>query len=118
MANLPSLQMSAAGNSVSSGMPMKASIFQFGGGISCLMNFSAGANLTATLQVTNDPNGNPANTPAVQNTARWQNHDILQGITASKNSSIVYPVAYARLVVTNYISGTVTVDFGVPDYAL
>lgn len=64
-----------------------------------IVSLSNGAGLTYTAQITADQipslNGN------------WNNHDILQNQTVSSNSNIAYPVTGVRLVVTNYVSGSV-----------
>lgn len=64
-----------------------------------MLTLSAGASLTATVQVTGDqtPNAN----------GNWNNHDILFNQTASANSNIAYPVTGVRLVVTGWVSGSV-----------
>ena len=63
------------------------------------LTFSAGASLTATVQVTADP------VPSAG--GNWNNHDVLVNQVASANSNIAYPVTGIRLVVTNYSSGFV-----------
>ena len=103
-------------------LPMKAQNFN-GMGASALVNFSGqgvvagftAATGTVTLQVSNDPNANPAGTPAQQALARWNNHDMLKNLTTDANNSIIYPCAYVRLVATTAISGTVTAQIGIPD---
>lgn len=114
----PGLQLSAVGFSPSIALPMKTQIYAGEAGYSLLVNFTTGASATATVQVSNDPNANPNNTIAVQNTARWNNHDILQNLTASTNSSIVFPVYAVRLSVSAWTSGTVSLDIGALDYLL
>ncbi len=85
------------------------------GGVSLLVNFSGSpggaAVATATVQISNDINAGNAN-PNIAATARWNAHDVLQGITADRNSSIVYPVAYVRLTLSAWTSGTVTLQIG------
>lgn len=103
--------LSAIGNSTPFSLPMKGYAFAGQAGYSALVNFSSGANLTATVQVSNDPVA--LSSPS---TARWNNHDTLNGLTGSKNSSIVFPIYAVRLVVTAYTSGTVSLDLGLPDY--
>ena len=90
-------------------------------GFSCLVNFSGpgvGAGGTpavgiVTVQVSNDPNAN-SNVPALAAAARWNNHDILVGLTTDKNDSIAFAIAYVRLSGT-IASGVVTLQVGVPD---
>jgi hypothetical protein len=36
----------------------------------------------------------------------WNNHDVLNGLTASANRNIAYPISWQRLNGTNYISGS------------
>ena len=100
------------------GLPMATPNWQVGG-VSCLMNFSGGGPAVAgtggvTLQVSNDPNANPNNTPAQINAARWNAHDVLNAVTGDRNSSIVFPVVYARLIGA-VASGTVACQIGLPD---
>ena len=117
------LSVSALGVGPTVPLPMKNQNF-VGGGMSALVNFSGqgaaggtAATGTVTLQVSNDANANPGLPPATQALARWNNHDTLVSLTADKNSSIIYPIAYARLVATTAIggSGTVTAQIGIPD---
>ena len=64
-----------------------------------ICTISSGGGLTYTVQVTADqqPNAN----------GNWNNHEILASQTLSANSNIAYPITAARLVVTNYVSGSV-----------
>lgn len=103
----------AAGQTVSApvAIPMSRENWIGEMGISCLLNFPAGSAGTLTLQVSNDPNASPSATPS---TARWNNHDVIAALTANKNDSIVFPVAFVRLTGT-VSSGTVYLDIGVPD---
>lgn len=114
----PGLSLAAVGQSVSIAVPMKTQFYQGQGGISMLLSFSSGAVLTGGVQVSNDPLANPQNTAAVQATAQWNNHDILTALTASKNSSMVFPVYAVRLVCTAYTSGTLYLNIGALDYML
>jgi hypothetical protein len=66
-------------------------------GLICTM--SSGANLTYTVQVTADQ------IPSLK--GNWNNHDVLSSQTVSANSNIAYPVTGLRLVVANYVSGSV-----------
>lgn len=89
-----------------------------GSGIAFLVNFSgAGVGIglnpaagTVTVQVSNDVNANPNQTAATQALARWNNHDTLKSLTTDQNSSVVFPIAYARLYCTAYTSGTITLQ--------
>jgi hypothetical protein len=84
---------------------------------SLLVNFSGGSAAgTVSVQVSNDPNANPSypgGTPPA--TGRWNNHDTLFLLTTDKNSSIIYPVAYVRLIVNVTVSGIVQLQVGIPD---
>jgi hypothetical protein len=114
----------AAGQTVSPAARLAASFPMFqGNGISCLLNFSGQgvgygtitpAQGNVTLQVSNDPNANPNQPLSNQALARWNNHDTIVGQTTDKNSSIIYPCAYVRLVGT-VVSGVVDCFVGVPD---
>lgn len=112
MAALTPLLLAANGSvaTPAGAIPQKMEIFQ-GFGIACLLNISEGASLTATVQVTNDPNftADPAS-------CRWNNHDSLQNLTASQNSSVVFPIVGMRLVVTNWVSGSAQLQIGIADY--
>jgi hypothetical protein len=103
-------------------LPVHYELFQ-GNGISCLVNFSGQgigfgtitpAQGTVTLQVSNDPNANPNGPLSAQALARWNNHDTLFSLTTDKNSSIIYPCSFCRLVGT-VTSGTVIAFIGVSD---
>ena len=61
---------------------------------------SPGASLTYTVQITGDqiPSAN----------GNWNNHDVLASQTASANGNVGYPLTGVRLVVSNYVSGKVT----------
>lgn len=74
----------------------------YGEGTSLLLNFSAGASATVSVQVTGDV---PVNTTGG---GIWNNHDTLVNETASANGNIQYPVTAVRLNVTAYTSGTIT----------
>ena len=106
------LTLSATGNTDVVTIPMKYQIYQ-AAGISLLVNLTSGASLTAGVQVSNDPLAytNPS-------TALWNFHDTLQNLTASKNSSIIYPVYALRLNCSAWTSGTVTLQIGIFDYSL
>ena len=104
------LALSALGNSGVVTLPMKQSIYMYGG-ISMLVNISAGASLTANVQVSNDPLA--FSSPG---TALWNLHDVLNNLTTSKNSSMVYPVYALRLNVSAWNSGTATLQIGIYDY--
>lgn len=91
------------------------------GGLSFLVNLSGpgvgipggvAAVATVTVQVSNDVNANPNQPAATQALARWNNHDILVNLSTDKNSSVVFPCAYARLYCTAYTSGTATLQIG------
>lgn len=105
----------AAGSTASTPVKLPMSYQNWQGvGASCLLNFSGGGPATGnvTLQVSNDPNAGPQNSGNA--TARWNSHDIIVNRTADTNSSIVYPVAYARLTGT-VTSGNATCQIGIPD---
>ena len=123
MASIPLSISTGPGPGTAVALPMKAQNFT-GMGMSILVNFSGvaggggtAATGTVTLQVSNDPNANPNGglTAAQLATARWNNHDTLVSLTKDANSSIIYPVAYARLYANTAISGTVTAQIGIPD---
>lgn len=85
-------------------------------GVSALLNFSGGGPAVGnvTVQISNDPSVMD-NSLAVVAAARWNNHDLLTNVTGDKNSSIVFPVAYVRLLVNSLASGTVKFFVGIPD---
>lgn len=116
--------ISALGASAAVKIPMGTANWYWGGGMSFLVNFSGnGVGIpgvvdavgTATVQVSNDPLANPNRTVAEQAAARWNNHDILVSLTTDKNSSVVYPCAYARIYCTAFTSGTITLQIGWAD---
>jgi hypothetical protein len=84
--------LTAAG--VSDAIPVDLRRFKFGCGIICTMT-GTGA---YKVQVTGDKG------PYVN----WNDHDLLQGLTASKNGNLAYPVTAIRLNATS-LTGTLTV---------
>lgn len=112
MAVINPILLTASGNSAAVRLPMRSQNLQ---PISLLLNMSGGnAQGTVSVQVSNDPNANPDGPAATQALARWNLHDTLQNLTADKNSSIVYPVAYVRLTGT-LTSGSAQLQIGLPD---
>lgn len=116
--------VSALGASSVISLPMSGANWFPMGGMAFLVNFSGnGVGIpgvtdavgTITVQVSNDPLANPNNNATDQANARWNNHDILVGLTTDKNDSVVYPCAYARIYCTAYTSGTVTLQIGYAD---
>lgn len=85
-------------------------------GVALLVAFSAGASLTVDVQVTGDDVGaNVGNNYSVSSgyvsaSGHWNAHDTLQGLTASANGNIVYPVTAVRLHPTSYSSGSATLS--------
>lgn len=71
------------------------------GQVGLILNFSAGALATVSVQVTGDatPSGS---------TAVWNNHDYLVNETTSVNGNIIFPVTAVRLYLSAYTSGTIT----------
>lgn len=69
------------------------------GALGLICTVSNGGILTYSVQVTGDF---PQN--AIVN---WNNHSVLNGLSVSTYSNIVYPVSALRLVVTAYTSGSV-----------
>jgi hypothetical protein len=86
------VQLTAAGTSTA--IPIDLRKFKFGVGI--LVNVPTGVSCTYTVQVTGD---DPAKYPTI--TGLWNNHDCLNGLTASANGSLAYPVTKVRLQVLN-----------------
>lgn len=79
--------------------PIPINLRNFKAGVGLLVTFSSNASGGCTVQVTGDQLGNKG---PVLNT--WNNHDILQNLTASQNSSLAYPCSAVRLVVTSLSS--------------
>lgn len=97
-------------------LPMKAQ--DWPAAFAALVNFSGGGPATGTVsvQVSLDPNANPQQpSGAGTGTPRWNFHDILVNLTADKNDSIVFPIAYVRLIAITQIVGTVSLFMGIPD---
>lgn len=116
--------VSAVGPSATVKLPMSGANWFPMGGMAFLVNFSGnGVGIpglpdavgTVTVQVSNDPLANPNNNATDQANARWNNHDILVGLTTDKNDSVVYPCAYVRLYATAWTSGTITLQIGYAD---
>lgn len=64
-----------------------------------IITLSPGASLTYSVQVTADQ--------VPTEDGYWNDHEILSGQTISQNSNIAFPVTGIRVVVSNYVSGTV-----------
>src|SRR6267142_820108 len=73
-------------------------------GIGLLCTVSAGAGLTYSVQVTNDP--------IPTDGGNWNEHDTLTLQTGSSNGDIAYAVNAVRLVVTAWSSGSVNLGIG------
>jgi hypothetical protein len=97
--------MSAAGvsNTGANGVcPIDPQRMANGAGVSLLMTFSSGANLTASVQITGDAQ------PNIAGAGNWNNHDSLVNETTSSNGNLQFPVTAVRLNVTSWVAGTVT----------
>lgn len=97
------VQLAAAGNSTA--VPIDLKKFKFGVGL--LVNVPTTASVTYNVQVTGD---DPAKYPTI--TGVWNLHDCLQGMTASANGNLAYPVTKVRLQILNY-GGTGNVTLSV-----
>ena len=73
-----------------------------GGEVGILMNFSTGASLTASVEITGDV---PVN---ITGGGNWQAETNLSGKTANAYDTSATPVTGLRLNVTPYTSGTLT----------
>lgn len=104
MSGLTPVTLSANGNSVPINIifspVLVAGLLQIQFALGLIVTFSAGANLNATIQVTADP------TPSA--TGNWNNHDTLFNLNGSANGNVAYPITGIRLVVTNWVAGSVT----------
>jgi hypothetical protein len=65
-----------------------------------VVTFSTGANLTANVLVTCDPQPNPS--------GNWNNHDTLFNMSGSSNGNVSFPITGLMLQVPTYSSGKVT----------
>lgn len=77
--------------------------------VSVLVTFSQNANLTCTVQVSNDGFNQRDSRGQLIPMVNWNNHDNLVNLTASANGNIYFPVVAVRLQVTNWVAGTCTV---------
>ncbi len=87
-----------------------------GGGVSFLVVFPTGTTVAPAginVQMSNDANAGSSQA-SIAATARWNLHDILQGLTASKNDNLGFPCAFVRLAGT-VLTGTVWLDIGMAD---
>jgi hypothetical protein len=75
-------------------------------GVGLLVTFDPGVTGTVNVEVSGDSLSNQVAGSASGAPENWNLHDILQGLTASKNSSLAYPVTAIRL---NPSSLTVTI---------
>lgn len=94
-----SVTLTAAG--LSSVLPVDLRRFKFGCGIICTL-VGTGA---YEVQVTGDGVHGPI--------VNWNKHDLLQGLTASKNGNLAYPVTGLRLNATA-LTGTLTMSLVQP----
>jgi hypothetical protein len=98
-----SVTQAGVSNSSAAGIcPIDPQRMANGAGVSLLLTFSAGANATATVQITGDAQ------PNVASLGNWNNHDTLINETASANGNLQFPVTAVRVNVTAYVSGTIT----------
>ena len=81
------LNLATFGNA-SSVAPLSTASVPSGTGVGLLFNVPGGTTCTASVQV------------AAASGGPWNNHDTMNGMTASQNGSILFPVAYVRLNVT------------------
>ena len=88
---MTSVTQSAAGASA----PVTINLIKFTPGVGLLVTISG--TLTADIQVSGD-------------NVNWNKHDTLQGLTASANGNLAYPVAYIRINNTSYTSGSVVLN--------
>jgi len=94
------IQLSAAGTSLP--VVLRRDLFHFGIGLLVTVDATVTA-CNYTVQVCGDKEGSPA--------THWNNHDILQNLTASANSNLAFPVVSLRLVVASYTgTGNITLN--------
>ena len=106
------VSVSAVGASLPIAPPTTMQDWIGNAGVSLLVNFSgpdggAAAVGTVSVQISNDPiaQSNPS-------AARWNNHDVLNSLTANANSTLAAVVYGIRLKCTLWTSGTITLDAG------
>jgi len=102
MSAYPGVVMQSQGNSSPIDVsPPQSALWQaapaYALGLICTV--SPGATLNYTVQVTADQ--------LPSNNGNWNDHDIINNQTGSKNSNIAYPVTGVRLKVNSYVSGSV-----------
>lgn len=91
-----SVQGSVTLNAVGNSNAMRVNLNQFrrGVGLVCTVNIGNASALSYSVQVTGD---RVSSAPPVN----WNNHDILQNLSASANDSLRYPCSAIRLVVNS-----------------
>lgn len=115
MALITPVLISGVGFSAPIILPQWQQMWVGGPGFPMLVNFSGGGPAvgTVSVQVSCDPNvAFYGNNPAQYALARWNLHDVLQGLTNDKNDSVGFCVYAARLWCSAYTSGTIQLQVG------
>lgn len=89
--------------------PIKIDLRRFKFGVGLLVNFGVGAVGTVNVEVCGDPTDAGSGSTVIVLT-NWNLHDTMNGLTASKNSSLAYPVTAIRLNPVSLSGGTVTLS--------
>ena len=102
MSALPEILMSSGGTSSSVAVDLSATpLWQAAPAyaLGFYATVSSGASLTYTVQITGDQQPSDV--------GYWNDHESFSSLTDSANGNVAYPITGYRLVVTNYVSGTV-----------
>jgi hypothetical protein len=102
MSAFPGIVMSQAGNSSIQFVRLEHSALWQAPpayALGFIVTTSPTANLTYNVQITADQ------VPSAG--GNWNNHDLLQGLTASANSNVAFAITGYRLNVSSYTSGSV-----------
>ena len=109
---MPAYQVSRASSGASSMIPIN--LRRFKNGVGLLVTFGTGATGTVNVEVTGDPiNAGSGGAPVGNTTGaslgptNWNQHDVLQDLTGSANSSLAYPCTAVRLNIVNVTGGTI-----------
>jgi len=89
--------------------PIKVDLRKFKFGVGLVVTFGTGAAGTVNVEVSGDPT-DAGSGSAIAVLSNWNLHDTLQALTASRNSSLAFPVTAIRLNPSSLSGGSVTLS--------
>jgi hypothetical protein len=97
--------------------PIRINLRRFKYGVGLLVTVPSGVTALVNVEVTGDPVDRTGGSSLVgagpypdTGPRNWNLHDVLNQLTASKNSSLAYPITAIRLNPANVSGGTVTLS--------